>query len=373
MKKFLLSIGLALSLFGVADAKTPPEVIKPYKAYTTALKAQDMKAARKHAYEAWQKAEELMGDTKTTGDLAQNYADVETSKDVTDYKSRAKAYERSMELTVDYGLDATYVYMDRGIKLSNLSRAAGKKSKGTATAKQLVKYAKENDFVNSTFYGEALTLLATHYADTGNSKQMKRYADEALKAFESRSDGIVSAYPIIANLYKGYGHEAEDESVEAALSYQKVMESIDGVEPTEHPLAAQALGRWSHMRSRLYSEGNLEDAEEQGLCRCWPYDKPRNENIKPIERVPPRMPSKAARVGVSGYTIVEFDLSDEGGVINPEILVSWPEGFYEKSSLKALEEWKYSEKVEGETPSDRQDLIVTLRYVLSDRSGNPIY
>ena len=42
--------------------------------------------------------------------------------------------------------------------------------------------------------------------------------------------------------------------MEAALDYQKVMELIDGKLDRDHPLAAQALGRWSHMRSRLHSE-----------------------------------------------------------------------------------------------------------------------
>jgi pyruvate dehydrogenase E2 component (dihydrolipoamide acetyltransferase) len=53
--------------------------------------------------------------------------------------------------------------------------------------------------------------------------------------------------------------------MEAALSYQKVMETLDGIHPSEHPLAAKALGRWSHMRAVLEREGKLEEAENKGL------------------------------------------------------------------------------------------------------------
>jgi hypothetical protein len=74
MKKLFLSLGLALSLTGFAQAKTPPEVLKSYKAYKTAIKEKNSKEASEQAYSAWQKAEELIGDSRVTGDLADNFA-----------------------------------------------------------------------------------------------------------------------------------------------------------------------------------------------------------------------------------------------------------------------------------------------------------
>lgn len=74
MKKLFLSLGLALSLTGFAQAKTPPEVLKSYKAYKTAIKEKNSKEASEQAYRAWQKAEELIGDSRVTGDLADNFA-----------------------------------------------------------------------------------------------------------------------------------------------------------------------------------------------------------------------------------------------------------------------------------------------------------
>ena len=340
---------------------------RPYKAYRVALKAGDAELARKHAYSAWQKAEEFIGASQTTGDLAQNFADItHKQKD----KRREEAYKRSVELSSYYGADASNISLQRQIQLAEYHRQINQAVKMLNVAKNAVTFATENGLESSTFVGEAYTLQADYYARKGNHEKTRETAAAALATFETASDGIVTAQPILASLYSGFGNEGQNNTMEAALDYQKVMESIDGKLDRDHPLAAQALGRWSHMRSRLHSEGTLEEAEQKGLCKCWPYDKPRNESLKPIERIAPKMPRKAYR---SGYSIVEFDLDDTGKVINPEILTSWPEDIFEKSTLRALEKWQYTARTAEESDSDRQNLLVTLRYKLTDSSGNLIH
>lgn len=367
MKSLLMSLVFTLGLSTAAFAKTPPEIMKPYKEYRSALKAGDAHRAREHSYEAWQQAEKLLGDSKLTGDLAQNFADIRSDeKD----KNRADAFERSMELASYYGEEAPITWLDRSIRLGNYYKSYGDWRKMFSTAKDIAKYAEENGLTNSTFYGEALTLKTEWYVRRGDHEKTEETSEAAMQAFESATDGVVSIQPLMATLYSGFGEEGQGNVMDAALEYQKVMEAIDGKLDQDHPLSAQALGRWSHMRSRLSAEGLLEEAEQKGLCQCWPYDKPRNEALKPIKRVPPKMPRDAY---VSGYSIVEFDLDDAGKIINPEILISWPKDIYEEASLESLEEWEYTPRVEGETQADREDLITTIRYRLSDSSGNILY
>ncbi|MGA0934010.1 MAG: energy transducer TonB [Pseudohongiellaceae bacterium] len=50
----------------------------------------------------------------------------------------------------------------------------------------------------------------------------------------------------------------------------------------------------------------------------------------------PQYPYAAARRGLKGFVIVEFDVSEVGAVINPEILVSVPEGAFDRAALRAL-------------------------------------
>ena len=367
MKSLLLSLGLILALTEASAASTPPEVLKPYKEYRAAVDAGDADTARKQSYKAWMQAEKLLGESKLTGDLAQNFADIISEKED---KKRVTAFERSMELSSFYGSETQTIWMDRAIRLANYYKSYGEWRDMYSTAKNAADYAEENGLTTSTFYGEALTLQTEWHVRRGNHRKTKETSEAALKVFDSARDGVVSIQPLMATLYSGFGEEGQDNVLDAALEYQKVMEAIDGKLPQDHPLSAQALGRWSHMRARLSSEGRLEEAEQKGLCQCWPYDKPRNETIKPIKRVPPKMPRDAY---VSGYSIVEFDLDDKGGIINPQVLVSWPPDLYEESSLKSLEDWEYTPRVPGETDEDRQDIVQTITYRLTDYSKNVLY
>jgi hypothetical protein len=362
-----LTFGFCLLLVPLsASAKIPSEVITPYKAYKAALEEGNQKAAKKHAYQAWQKAEELLGDSKTTGDLAQNYGDLGRA----DYdKKFVTAFERSKALSNFYGEDKNLIWLDRSIRLATFYKLSRKSGKMASEAKSAQEFAEANGLTKTTYYGEALTLRAENYVKKGQHKKTQEMSMAAIKAFENAEDGLISVQPLIAKLYSGFGNEGLDNSLEAALDYQAVMETIDGKLPQDHPLAAQALGRWSHMRNRLHEEGLLNEAEEKGLCKCWPYDKPRNESIKPIKRVPGTMPRKAAQ---SGYSIIEFDLANSGEPTNIRALVSWPE-YYEEPSVKAVKKWKYTPKTADETTEERKSILTTMRYILKDTSGDVIY
>lgn len=373
MKKLFLSAALTLMMGSAASAQTPPEVLKPYKSFKAAMKAGDEVKARKFAYQAWQKSEEVSGDSQLTADLAINYAMMKAPVTKANTKLRESAFERSIDLAPQYGADTGVIYLERMSELMVFLKQNRKPRGAFEVSKKIVKYAEKNNLTTSTFYPEALTYQAGFHARTGDDDNVEKLATQALKAFENTNDGIQTVQPIIATLYKGYGLEAQKKPVDAVLSYQKVMEALDGVQPDEHPLAAKALGRWAHMRSVIKEQGKLDEAEAQGLCRCWPYDKERSVELTPIKRTPPKFPRRALDTGVSGFSIVEFDLDDKGKVVNPAILVSWPKGLYEKSSLDSLKGWQYAPRTEAETDIDRQDIVSTIRYQLNDVSGDIIF
>ena len=371
MKRTFLAIGLALAMGTASVAKTPKEVLEPYKAYRAALADKNPELAMTHAYDAWQKAEELMGDHKTTGDLAQNYADIRAGDKIT--KAQIKAMQRAVELASEHGDDAVQMHLERAVKLAQYQSVNGSMVKARKTADKYLEYAKENGQSNSVFYGELLTIKAETLVRSRRGKKLIEITDEALAVFESPDEVYPSAYPILAHLYNGFGHEYEQDVLEAALSYQKVMEYVGELDYGTHPIVGRALGRWSHMRARLQTAGEFEVAQEKGLCDCWPYNVERNESVEPIKRLPPRFTQRALRSGVSGYTIVQFDLDDDGNVINAKSIVSWPPDLYEETSLTSLSNWKYSAKQPGETEMDRKNLISTIRYQINDRNGNPVY
>ena len=370
MHKFFLAASmLALFCVSFAQAKTPPEVLKAYKDYTKLLEGDNEQAIANSAYEAWQLAEEKMGDTKTTASLAINYTDaVSSSKGK--HKKVGKAYKRAIELSRFWPeAEQTLHVADLYYKYANYKRVKNNPIGARETAKQGAKFALENGLKNSTILGELYTVIAGTYVSRGDHDETAEYSQKALDVFETADDGLVTVQPILARLYSGYSKEAEKEILGAALDYQYVMESIDGALPRNHPFMAKALGRWSSMRERLARHGRIDEAEAAGLCKCWPYDKPRNDTIKPLKRVPPVMPSKAYR---SGFSIVEFDLNDDGGTKDIRVLESWPPDIFEKSSKRAVSKWVYNTRSDGETDSDRKDIITTITYRLSDGNGNVI-
>jgi len=347
MRRLIYSslIAFSLSFSITASAQTPPDVMKAYKEYTVLFEKDDVEATKKKAFEAWQLAEEKMGDNQTTANLAVNYLDM-----------AALSFKKNKD--VDKGFD----------RVIDLAKLKPDDERALYVTELYYKHAnyhnRRRNHMRSRY-----TLVAASYVARADNKQVGEYAQKALDTFEQADDGFPTAQPLLARLYSGYAKEGEDDILDAALEYQQVMETIDGVLPRNHPFMMRALGRWSSMRERLSRNGLLDEAEEKGLCKCWPYDKPRNEAIKPIKRATPKMPARAPQ---SGFSIVEFDLADDGTTKNVKILESWPEGIFEKSSEKAVLKWVYPKKTAEQTESDRTEFITTVRYILADEFGNVI-
>jgi hypothetical protein len=376
MKRIFMAVALAAflatSVQTSAFAKTPPEVVKPYKAYQAAMKSGDLEAALSSAYEAWQAAEATLGDHKSTGDLAQNYGDLNTT-DKKARKRQVEALRRAQELSRFYEDDAPAMYMQRGITLSQKLSSRSKGASARKVVDDLIEYAEANEMSRSIFMAEALTIKAgTHSADR-NGKKTVAAADRAIDIFKAPGDDYESYYPAFAYLYKGFGHEYEEETMPALLAYQELIKTADPNIYKSDNLAARALGRWIFMRTKLTVGEGVEPEDIEGLCSCYPFDVVRNETVKPIKRTPPEYPKAGLRLNNSGYSIVRFDLNDDGSVKDPVILTSWPPDIFEASSLKSLDGWEYSARAEGETDEDRQNIVATIRYVLADSQGRPIY
>lgn len=88
-----------LTIASSAFAKAPPEVLKPYKVYVAALENGDKKTALKNIRKAWNEAEALLGDSKTTADLAHNYADLQSYENS---EEAIRGYSRAIELSTRY-------------------------------------------------------------------------------------------------------------------------------------------------------------------------------------------------------------------------------------------------------------------------------
>jgi len=376
MKQLFLSFVLTLAISGIAHAKTPPEVLKPYKEYRAALKSGDKDKAFKSAKKAWETAEEMLGDHKTTGDLAANYADIAPSNEnysIKDYRSRMKAHERSIALSqfykdediADIELERHLKRIETGLTLYNGRNGRSKASRKTYFGdmeKALDKYNKRG----SVFEGDMEVLRVRHH-DLTNTPKKGLEAAERAEVIYSKPSTYTTHYPILLKLYKGNVLKDAKQPIAAALEYQDVMQNLEGKLPADSVLVKTAFTEWVSTRSSLEEDGRLEEAENAGLCQCWPYEEYKDD-IVPLKRIPPIMPRGAKR---SGHVVVVFDVDEAGIPFNTRVLSS-SEKVFESPAVRSVNKWVYSPIGRGEDSKVRKDVSTRISFKLVDLENNII-
>ena len=392
IRVFVLTALLSFLFSPITLAQLPDEVVTPYKAYKVALDKGDNIAAKENALKAWRAAEKHLGDHKSTGDLAINYASINpTGKEKNpykNYKKRAKAFHRSIELSSFYGKDAGVREVERRIALADLELTVSyyKHGRSITLASNKMKYGKlgaiakiekaieTHGMQGSTFDGDLQVLFARYYQLNNNPKKAIGYGEKAIDIYDNRTDGYFTKYAYYIHLFKGNSHydlatktNDIDEKIKAALEFQVVMQNLEGVLPADHSFVNSAFISWMKARSDIEDAGMLETAEQAGLCECWPYKNYKDKAV-PLKRVPPKMPSSAR---TSGHVYVKFNVNDKGKPENIRV-VSSSKSMFEKSAIRSVEKWKFSKITLGVDPKNRKDIITKITYRLSDRSGNII-
>jgi TonB family protein len=360
-----------------AFAKTPAEVKALYKDYRAALKSGDKVKASDVAYEAWQAAEKKMGDHKTTGDLAYNFAQIDTNARHNSYKlhkKREKAFQRAVELVKFYEMDREGQEIDRRLKLAAHGIALGRYKKGEHIPEnRMINFHNVRDAIEkynkagTTYEADYHSLLARFYEKRQDYDQALIHANKAIEIFNSRTDDLTSGYFYFVKLFKANILSGTGEKIPAALQYQEIMQNLEGALEPDHPFIKKSFAGWMVTRSELDSAGRLDEAEAAGLCECWPFENYKNKPL-PLERVPPVMPRTAKR---SGHVNVIFDINASGKPINVSA-ISTTDRVFVKPALKSVEEWQYSPADDDVDPELRKDIATKITFNLKNRRGEII-
>lgn len=99
-----------------------------------------------------------------------------------------------------------------------------------------------------------------------------------------------------------------------------------------------------------YTCAQTEDANKviKYPSRCGIPERTKEENLassvemRLISTGAPRYPAKAARDGIEGYAVLEFDLSAEGKPVNINVIEVSPSDIFVVTSVQALSTWQYS-------------------------------
>ena len=86
--------------------------------------------------------------------------------------------------------------------------------------------------------------------------------------------------------------------------------------------------------------------------------------LEPVKRARPAYPAKARRAGVAGYALMEFTISANGTIEDPQIVEAYPAGFFEEHSLLAVKRLRYRRyKVGNKQPPPINGVRYTFRYI----------
>lgn len=84
-----------------------------------------------------------------------------------------------------------------------------------------------------------------------------------------------------------------------------------------------------------------------------------------LTQLEPKFPARLARLGREGFTIVNFDIDEQGKVVNPQVLENEGGVEFARASLKALENMRYAPKVVDGQASAQSDVVVKMEYKLN--------
>ncbi|WP_234996154.1 energy transducer TonB [Pseudobacteriovorax antillogorgiicola] len=81
------------------------------------------------------------------------------------------------------------------------------------------------------------------------------------------------------------------------------------------------------------------------------------QHAKPIRRIAPQMPRQARMRGLTGFTVLRFDVTKEGTTENIKVTQSFPPGVFDRSAIRAIAKWSY-EKNKASTQTIRLDYLL---------------
>ncbi len=99
-----------------------------------------------------------------------------------------------------------------------------------------------------------------------------------------------------------------------------------------------------------------------------PPPKPQVNLAIPVMRVDPIYPIEAAKQGVEGSVVLQFDITESGNTDNINIVESFPKDTFDKSAIKALSQWQYKPRIQGGVAQRQTALLVQLDYRLDEDS-----
>jgi len=90
-----------------------------------------------------------------------------------------------------------------------------------------------------------------------------------------------------------------------------------------------------------------------------------DRNAQPLVRIPPQYPPRAAERGTEGTCNMRFDVTPDGTPTNV-VAVNCTSSLFERASIRSVERWRYSPKVENGVPVARRGVETDIEFRMAD-------
>lgn len=147
----------------------------------------------------------------------------------------------------------------------------------------------------------------------------------------------LAAFNLAVMFYKGEGTKAD---AVKALAYFQLADALGDsraaplTKSVSAKLSAEQQQQATEQFQSLLSKVQIRDLHDNEVDLT---DLP-----EVISRRAPVYPVEAARSGTFGYTVMKYLIDEQGNVSTVEVLGSFPDKSFNKSSIRAMKSWKYA-------------------------------
>jgi len=316
---------------------------KAYYAYQNSEKNENVDIQFKYANKAYQLGKKLYGDTDiNTANLALILARQHLNK-----KENKQATPLLLS-TLDIFKNE---HGNNAIELAELYILLGQSTYGSKQRKESIDY-----------YLKALDIADEHEKEHPyiNAKVQLEVGIALLSKSSKKSNAILTAQAFFtdhlpkndvrvvdANFYAGKYYLAHKNYRKAIKNWQANLPVFESLKGATHPLE---LNTHAFLINALEKSGKSDEATKHCIAigSMTPWND--SQKQKPLFRINPEYPIEYARKRKTGWVKIGFTISDFGTVISTEILESKGGNRFEKSSLAAIEQWRFAPKFEDGKP-----------------------
>lgn len=141
------------------------------------------------------------------------------------------------------------------------------------------------------------------------------------------------------------------------------LDDVDQVEPPPPPPQIERQRAEAPSEDMSTIVGEIPDFDAPNLTGADVSFDVSDRDAQPMVRIPPQYPPRAAERGVEGSCSVRFDVTPDGTPTNITI-TTCDSSLFERSTIRAVERWRYEPRVEGGQAVWRRGVQTRLDYSL---------